>query len=41
MDHPKTQRVNLIKGRQAKRKWEEKNKKEFESPIWSPILLLD
>jgi hypothetical protein len=41
MDHPQTQKVNLIRGRKAKRKWEEKNQKEVASPVWSPILLLD
>jgi hypothetical protein len=41
MDHPQTQRTNLIRGRKDKSKQEENTKKEFQSPIWSPILLLD
>ena len=41
MDHPQTQRMKIIRGRQAKGKWEEKNKKQVVSPIWSPILLWD
>jgi hypothetical protein len=36
MDHPQTQRMKIIRRRQAKRKWEAKNKKGG-----SPILLWD
>ena len=39
MDHPQTQRVNFIRGRQAKGKSKEKNLKEVAYPVWSPILL--
>jgi hypothetical protein len=41
MDHPQTQRMKIIRRRQAKGKWEEKNQKEVVSPVWSPILLWD
>jgi hypothetical protein len=41
MDHPQAQRMKIIRRRQAKGKWEAKNKKEVISIVWSPILLWD
>ena len=41
MDHPQTQRMKIIRRRQAKGKWEEKNQKEVVSAVWPTIFLWD